>query len=210
MEALHAPRVCLMRLGLQISRFANRERIYAPRTPFCAHRNCAMSRFDWKRGQVLCAFALASSGARRSPFPMLALQHAGELPHRRTGDELDRHAVCAQRERQPLSVGSGPGEEGQATVPAEREVEPRRVGARCAPATLAFDDRPPQGDPADDGADRLAQRVAAPDEARRRLDRGRGVESALTVGLRRSVRRWRGRAPPVASLLAEGDRLAPR
>ena len=165
------------------------------------------------RGQ-LCAFALAGGGARRSPFPVLALQHAGELPHRRTGDELDRHPVCAQRERQPLSVGSGPGEEGQATVPAERDVEPRRVGARCAPATLALDDPPPQGDAADDGADRLAQRVATPDKARRRLDRGRGVKSALTVGPRRSVQRWRGRPPPaaepLASSLADGDRLAPR
>jgi hypothetical protein len=149
-----------------------------------------------------------------SPLPVLALQYAGELPHRRAGDQLDRHTVRAQRVCQPLRVSSAPGAEGQATVTTERDVEARRVGARCAPATLALDDPPPQGDAAEDGAQRLAQRAAAADEARRRRDRARGVESARTVGLRRGVQRGSSRPPPaadpVASSLTEGDRLAPR
>jgi uncharacterized membrane protein YgcG len=162
------------------------------------------------RGQVFCAFPRASRAARCSRFPMLALEHVGELPHRRTGDQLDRHAVFAQRERQLLSVGSAPGKEGEVAVPAERDVELRRVGASGAPAMLTLDDPPPQEDPADDGADRLTRRVAAPDEARRRLDRARGVKSALTVGLRRSVQGWRGRPPPIARPFAAGDYLPPR
>jgi hypothetical protein len=158
-----------------------------------------------------CPFARASSKcSRHSRFPVLALQQTGELSHRRTGDKLDRHPVCAQRERQLLSVGSAPGEEGEAAPPAEREVELRRVGAGCAPAMLALDDPPPQEDSADDGADRLTRRAAAADEARRRFDRARGVKPALAVGLRRRVQGWRGRPPPVAVSLAAGDRCTPR
>src|SRR6266511_5020583 len=110
---------------------------------------------------------------------MLALQLAGELPHRGTGDQLDRDAVGAERERQPLGISTPPGKEGQMTVPAQKKVEPRRVGVTRAPAMLALDHAPPEGDLADDGRDRLAQRAATLDIPGRRLDRGGGASGAL-------------------------------
>lgn len=63
----------------------------------------------------------------------------------------------------------------------QRYVEPRRVGLTRAPAALALDDAAPEGDLANDRADRLVQRAAASDEAGRRLDRGRGVEAAMSI-----------------------------
>src|SRR6266511_2257470 len=152
----------------------------------------------------------ARGDARRLRSPLLALQLAGELPHRGTGDQLDRDAVRAKRERQPLGIGTPPGEEGQMTVPAQRKVEPRRVGVTRAPAALALDHAPPERDLADDGRDRLAQRAATLDEPGRRLDRGGGVEAAVAVGLRRSMQGWKGRSPPVGVSVAEGERLVPR
>ena len=152
----------------------------------------------------------ARGDARRLRSPLLALQLAGELPHRGTGDQLDRDAVRAKRERQPLGIGTSPGEEGQMTVPAQRKVEPRRVGVTRAPAMLALDHAPPERDLADDGANRLAQRAATLDVPGRRLDRGGGVEAAVAVGLRRSMQGWKGRSPPVGVSVAEGERLVPR
>src|SRR5262249_29212474 len=95
----------------------------------------------------------------------------------------------------------------KATLTPERDVEPRRIGVARPPATLALDHTPPEEHLTDDGADGIVQATAR--EIGRRLDRARGIETALTLGLRRRMRCGR-RHPETVPFVTEGDRLAPR